>query len=263
MKYAKPAVVGGWGDYLNGCFLRVSLMIDSQNLKKGGWIVFFSAALFGAFGPSNLSYFWWVYLFFIVALLGFVLYVIYSCERFVLYLSSLFLLVVGIFTYLACTVAYLSASRVLGGNSLLAALVGLSPALTVFLTVATILYGETVFFPFECKGNRVAARGKGQSNKSHSVGLVVGAAVLTSGIFFKSVDAQTSNVLAVVICTGCSIAISILSRHSIRGLRTLHIQERNMPAPYTFMEIDEIREARRRWWLSRLFKWLTSLRSST
>lgn len=238
-------------------------MIDSQSIKKGGWIVFFSAALFGAFGPSNLSFFWWVYLFFIVALLGFVLYVIYSCERFVLYLSSLFVVVVGLFTYLACTVAYLSSSKILGEESLLAVLVGLSPSMMVFLTVTAILSGKSDFFPFECKGNKVAARSKQSSKKNYSVGLVVGISVLTSGMFFKSVDAQTSSLLAVVICTGCSMAILILLRHSIRGLRTLHVQERNMPAPYTFMEIDEIREARSRWWLGRLFKWMSSLRQST
>jgi hypothetical protein len=52
-------------------------------------------------------------------------------------------------------------------------------------------------------------------------------------------------------------------RHSIRGLRTLRIRESKMPIPYTFMEIDEIREARSRWWLGRLFKWMGSLRQST
>jgi hypothetical protein len=36
-----------------------------------------------------------------------------------------------------------------------------------------------------------------------------------------------------------------------------------MPTPYTFMQIDEIREARSRWWLGRLFKWMGSLRQST
>ncbi|KPB52450.1 Uncharacterized protein AC511_0758 [Pseudomonas coronafaciens pv. oryzae] len=36
-----------------------------------------------------------------------------------------------------------------------------------------------------------------------------------------------------------------------------------MPAAYTFMQIDEIREARGRWWLGRLFKWLASLRGSS
>ncbi|KPB54252.1 Uncharacterized protein AC511_2962 [Pseudomonas coronafaciens pv. oryzae] len=31
--------------------------------------------------------------------------------------------------------------------------------------------------------------------------------------------------------------------------------------PYTFANIEEIREARSKWWLSRLFNWLTSHRS--
>lgn len=238
-------------------------MIDSHSLKKGGWIMFFSAALFGVFGPSSLSYFWWVYLIFVVVFLGFVLYLIYCCERFVLYMSSLFLLAVGLFAYLACTVAYLTASVVLGAGNVFAVLLGLVPAIAVVLTVVIILVGEIAFFPFECKGNRVITRGRQQKKTSYNVGLIVGVSVLASGVFFKSVDAQASNVLAVLICTGCSVAISVLSRHIIRGLRTLYIEERNMPVPYTFMEIEEIREARSRWWLGRLFKWMGSLRQST
>ncbi|RMM48648.1 hypothetical protein ALQ78_05496 [Pseudomonas syringae pv. aptata] len=35
-----------------------------------------------------------------------------------------------------------------------------------------------------------------------------------------------------------------------------------MLAPYTFMQIDEIREARSRWWLSRFFKWFSSRHKS-
>lgn len=225
--------------------------------------MFFSAALFGVFGPSSLSYFWWVHLIFVVVFLGFVLYLIYCCERFVLYMSSLFLLAVGLFAYLACTVAYLTASAVLGAGNVFAVLLGLVPAIAVVLTVVIILVGETAFFPFECKGNRVIARGRQQKKTSYNVGLIVGVSVLASGVFFKSVDAQASNVLAVLICTGCSVAISVLSRHIIRGLRTLYIEERNMPVPYTFMEIEEIREARSRWWLGRLFKWMGSLRQST
>ncbi|MDD0997063.1 hypothetical protein M5G20_14480 [Pseudomonas sp. TNT2022 ID1044] len=238
-------------------------MIDSHSLKKGGWIMFFSAALFGVFGPSSLSYFWWVYLIFVVVFLGFVLYLIYCCERFVLYMSSLFLLAVGLFAYLACTVAYFTASAVLGAGNVFAVLLGLVPAIAVVLTVVIILVGETAFFPFECKGNRVITRGRQQKKTSYNVGLIVGVSVLASGVFFKSVDAQASNVLAVLICTGCSVAISVLSRHIIRGLRTLYIEERNMPVPYTFMKIEEIREARSRWWLGRLFKWMGSLRQST
>ncbi|MNF63307.1 hypothetical protein D3C84_450050 [compost metagenome] len=225
--------------------------------------MFFSVALFGVFGPSGLSYFWWVYLIFVVVFLGFVLYLIYCCERFVLYMSSLFLLAVGLFAYLACTVAYLTASVVLGAGNVFAVLLGLVPAIAVVLTVVIILVGGTAFFPFECKGDRVITRGRQQKKTSYNVGLIVGVSVLASGVFFKSVDAQASNVLAVLICTGCSVAISVLSRHIIRGLRTLYIEERNMPVPYTFMEIEEIREARSRWWLGRLFKWMGSLRQST
>ncbi|MGE8338188.1 MAG: hypothetical protein ACN6Q2_23195, partial [Pseudomonas laurylsulfatiphila] len=64
-------------------------------------------------------------------------------------------------------------------------------------------------------------------------------------------------------CTGLTVIILFHLRHNIRGLRTLRTQERSMPTPFTFMQIDEIREARSRWWLGRLFKWMGSLRQST
>ncbi|MNR25473.1 hypothetical protein D3C85_1426270 [compost metagenome] len=81
-------------------------------------------------------------------------------------------------------------------------------------------------------------------------------------MFLKSVDALTSEVVIVLVGSLGCLALLINFRHTIRGLRTLRIQERSMPIPYTFMRIDEIREARHRWWLGRFFKWIISLRES-
>ncbi|KPZ23656.1 hypothetical protein ALO38_200121 [Pseudomonas coronafaciens pv. zizaniae] len=36
-------------------------MINSDSLKKSSWLAFFTTVFFMAFGPSKLTYFWYVY----------------------------------------------------------------------------------------------------------------------------------------------------------------------------------------------------------
>lgn len=237
-------------------------MIDVESMKKNAWVLFLVASFFGLFGPSGLSYYWWFYSVFFVLFFAWTLYLIYGCERYVLFLATMILVGVAIFSFLASSLAYVSVSSYTAGANMISIVGGLAPILAVGAVLAIILLTKPSYFPFECKGNRVTVRRKEPGKKNYRIGLIAGASTLTGGIFLKSVDALTSNVVAIVGCTGCSIAILILLRHSIRGLRTLQVQERSMSTPYTFMQIDEIREARSRWWLGRLFKRLASPRHS-
>jgi hypothetical protein len=239
-------------------------MINAQTIKKCGWTVFFSAALFGAFGPSNLEYFWWWYLLLVVVLFGFSVYLIYFCERFVVFVWALILAAVIAFTYMGSSLAYLMVSQNSGDTSPISIAVGGAPAVVVLLIFLMIFYSKSSFFPFECVGNKVAPRPKKIVNaKSYNLGLISGVSTLTGSMFLKSVGAETGGMFVVVACTVLSVILLFYVRHGIRGLRTLRIRERKMPTPYTFMQIDEIREARSRWWLGRLFKWMGSQRQST
>lgn len=57
-------------------------MIDAHNLKKISWTLLTFLLSMMALGPSNLEYFWHLYL--VVALLAILwtLYLVYLCERF-------------------------------------------------------------------------------------------------------------------------------------------------------------------------------------
>lgn len=238
-------------------------MINAQTIKKGGWINVISVAFCGVFGPLTFEGWWW-YLLLVVISFGFSLYLIYCCERFVGFLSVVLLVGIIIFPYIASCLAYLIASGFFGRGDLRSVSIGIAPITIVLLVFVVIFYSKSSFFPFDCIGNRVAARPKKVVNaKSYNLGLISGVSTLTGSIFLKSVGADTGGMVAVVACTGFSVIILFYLRHSIRGLRTLRIRERKMPTPYTFMQIDEIREARSRWWLGRLFKWVASLRQST
>lgn len=237
-------------------------MINADTIKKGSWLVFFSIVFLSALGPSNLDYYWWVYCFFCALFFVWTLYLVYLCESYVVYLTTVLTATVSIFAFLAGGLAYLSTSNFLGGTTVLPVVIGMCPAVLVFGVFATIYFSKPSFFPFECVGNRITIRSGGREQPKYNIGIIAGITALAGGVFLRMVDALTTDVVAVSICTGCAIAILIQLRHTVRGLRTLHIQERNMNVPYTFMEIDEIRQARHRWWLGRFLRWLISLRSS-
>ncbi|WP_245399386.1 hypothetical protein [Pseudomonas syringae] len=87
--------------------------------------------------------------------------------------------------------------------------------------------------------------------------------MLASSVFVGSVSELTSSAVAVLGAFFICVGLLVHERHAIRGLRTLRIKQKTLPAPYTFMQIDEIREARSCWWLGRLFKWVASWRTSS
>ena len=239
-------------------------MIDAKNIKKQIFLMFLMVAFFGVFGPLTLEYFWRWYLLLVVVVFGFSLYLIYCCERFVVFFAAVLSTAIFTFPYIAGSLAYLIASDSFGRGDPRSVAIGIAPFTIVFLMFLVVFYSKASFFPFECVGNRVATRPKTVVNsKSYNLGLISGVSTLTGSMFLKAVGAETGGMVAIALCTGGSLILLFYFRDSIRGLRTLHIRERKMPTPFTFMQIDEIREARSRWWLGRLFKWLGSLRQST
>jgi hypothetical protein len=239
-------------------------MIDSDKLKKFTWFLFGFFVFLFAFGPSGFKYFWPVY--FVVSLSAFMwmLYLVYACEKFTLYMTSVLIAVVGIFCLFASTSAYLIAARFWGKASITALMMWSVPIGIVSITYLVLANGKSSFHPFEYDGIKVQPRpqNKQKTSTAYSPLLVAGATTLAASIFTKTVGFLTTGTVVLFGMLALSVTILFYARHIIRGLRTLRIQEKTMPTPYTFMQIDDIREARSRWWLSRLFKWFASWRKS-
>lgn len=237
----------------------------SEAIKTGGWSIFFMIGLFMAFGTFMLGDNWYVYFFLLAMLFIWTLYTVYICERFVLYMRSLiFLCIVG-FTLPACVVAYGLATDAMFEVAVYNVLVGLAPAVIVVLSYVWVINTKPVFQPFEYKGNRVQARQNVnvKPTMNYSVPLIAGITTLAASLFLKWAGLLTGGFVSMFIMAGASLFIIFFGRHVIRGLRILGVQEKSMPIPYTFMQIDEIREERSRWWLGRLFKWIASWRKSS
>ena len=233
----------------------------SEAIKTGGWSIFFMIGLFMAFGTFMLGDNWYVYFFLLALLFMWTLYTVYICERFVLYMQSLIILCVVGFTLPACVVAYGLATDAMFEVAVYNVLMGLGPAVIVVLSYVWVVNTKPVFQPFEHIDNRVQTRQDVNIRPSmnYSTPLIGGLTTLAASLFLKWVGLLTGGFVSMLIMAGASLFIIFFGRHVIRGLRILSVQEKSMPIPYTFMQIDEVREARSRWWLGRTFRWLASL----
>lgn len=240
-------------------------MISAESLRKSGWLAFLVIVLFMALGPSKLPYYWSAYFFGIALMLAWTLYLIYLCEKYTAYMVSLLSTVIGGFAFLACNGAYVAVSGVFGKASITALAAGLAPALLVVLAYLAVIGTRPSFHPFEYDGHKVQTRTaeNRRASRSYSTGLIAGLTTLSASLFLKYFGMLTATVVASLVLTACCLAMLFQMRNVIRGLRVLRAKERGMPTPYTFMQIEEIREARSRWWCGRFFKWVASLHGAS
>ena len=239
------------------------MILDFKNLKQGAWVSLSILTFAMILGFAKTPFFWKVYIFIFIFKLGWFTYLICACERFTFYMASVFVSVLGFLLLMAGSAAYLLAVNSLGLGSVGAVILGMLPAACVSLVYFFIACTKASFDPFEYDGIKVQPRPqKIRNSVSYPLLMLAGATTLAASVFVKSAGIPAGGVAGTLILTFSSIWILVQMRHSIRGLRTLRIQEKTMPTPYTFMQIDDIREARSRWWLSRLFKWFASWRKS-
>jgi hypothetical protein len=236
-------------------------MIDAHNIRKASWTIGLVFIFFMVFGPSNLEYFWHVYL--VIALFAVVwtLYLIYVCEKFTLYMSSFLVAFMGAFSVLPCSVAYIIAAKSWGEHSLFSLATGLAPLGITLFTYWVLVNGKPTFHPFEYDGLKVQPRYQKKQNPTTSYNpvLVAGATTLAASVSIKALGLPTAGMIAMVGLQAFCVAALFHARHVIRGLRVLRIQQKSMSTPYTFMQIDGLREARSRWWVSRLIRWVAAL----
>ncbi|MCF5804070.1 hypothetical protein ALP72_00885 [Pseudomonas coronafaciens pv. coronafaciens] len=235
-------------------------MIDAYNLKRGCWILLGILILFLALTPSNLPYFGYLFFFTSFLALAWTLYLIYICESYTIYMASLLISAVGSISLLASSAAYFAAAKFWGKESILTVMTGLSPLVLSILMYLFLASTKPTFHPFEYDGIKVQTRPQTKKNRStiYNPAMVAGITTLAASMFIKLMGSLTSGLVATLGLITCSLTLLFYARHVIRGLRLLRIKEKTMSSSYTFMQIDEIRDARNRWWLGRLFKWATA-----
>ncbi|AHG43339.1 hypothetical protein N018_25135 [Pseudomonas syringae CC1557] len=229
---------------------------DARTVKQASVAIFLLTVTLGVIGPLSFSGGWWVYGCLSSAAFIYMLYMRYTCERYTLFTSSYFILLIFLLAFATACVSYTVVTDDLGGSEFAGGLATLFILTSVMLIYLFIYFTPTKEFPFEVSGNKVSFSAPDTSSLPASI--VAGLGTLMASVVIRSATPFTTGILIILLFLfGCTFML-IHSRHLIRGLRTLRIQERTMPTPYTFMQIDEIRKARSRWWLGRLFKWVAS-----
>jgi hypothetical protein len=231
-----------------------------DTIKKGPWMVFIMVAFFGLFGPSGVAFYWYgyvavIFLFFVLAI-----FLVAVCERYLVFVTSIFFSVIGVMCFFMSSLCFLFVSSAFDLGAVESVMLGLLPLILVLVAIGWVLLVGDSICDFEKIGNRVALPTK--QRKQYSAGLVAGLITLLGGGFLNLVGPINGGLVGVVVGTSGCVALIIYFGKTIRSLCILRAQESQMPVPYTFMRIDEIREARSRWWMGRLLQRLISSRQS-
>ncbi|WP_419710210.1 hypothetical protein [Pseudomonas sp. NFX224] len=235
---------------------------DAYMIKKLPWLVFFAVVFAGGFKIYEFPNYWYLYFLLSFAMLGVTLYLAYRCERYTNFVLVTLCAGLYSFMYLMCSLSYLILRKDIGFDVGPAAMLGVAPVLVVVALFVLIYFTKSSYFPFEINSGRVAVRDFKAKDFGIVGGVLVGVSTLIGSLFIKSVGSFNAGAASIFFGTFICVFLLIRLRHTIRGIRTLRLQERGIPTPYTFMRIDEIREARNRWWMGRLLKWLGTLRTS-
>ncbi|WP_268796891.1 hypothetical protein [Pseudomonas huanghezhanensis] len=234
---------------------------DARTVKQISLVILIFSLFLGLIGVCRLPGDGWVYGLLSVVVFVYMLYLRYWCESYTVFALSYFTLMIFLLALAPAWVSYTVVTDELGRSRL----EGGGVACLLFGFIA-ILYGviyltPTQKFPFDIVGNKVASAASNTS--SLKWGVIAGLGTLVAGSVIRSVTPFTTSILIILLFAFGCIATLIHARDRIRGLRTLRMQQKTMPVPYTFMQIDEIREARSRCWIRRLFKWVASWRKSS
>ncbi|WP_440060738.1 hypothetical protein ACTAB0_21965 [Pseudomonas syringae] len=229
---------------------------DARTVKHASVAIFLLTVTLGVIGPLSFSGGWWLYGCLSLAAFIYMFYTRYLCERYTLFASGYFTLLISLLAFAPACVGYTVVTDDLGGSALAGGLATLLILASVVLIYLYIYLTPTKEFPFEVSGNKVSFSAPDTS--SLKSGVIVGCGALVASAAIQSVTPLTTGILIILLFLFGCVFMLIHSRHLVRGLRTLRLQEKTMLAPYTFMQIDKIREARNRSWLGRLFKRVAS-----
>ena len=229
---------------------------DPRTIKRGPLLTFLFVVGAGAFGPANFPECTWLYFGFVALFFLYTLYMIYWCESFTSFTLGMFSSFVFSFGVAAAGLAHVALVVDLHASRSQAAVANIGLVALMGLIYAFVYFSPRKSFLFRTDGNKVSRVAMGGSD--YSPGLIAGVGTVVSALLINSVSSLTSSAVAVLgVFFGC-VALMLYERDAISGLRTLRSREKSMAAPFTFKRIDEIREARSRWWISRLFKWVSS-----
>lgn len=236
-------------------------MPDSLTLRKNCIKYFLSAPLLFLIVPWGNLYYWYSWIIVTGLHSAWVLNLVYRNESYTAYMLTLLGYAVFIPAYLSAATLYIWHKESPAPPEHYKYLILSAPYIISAALVAWFATKRTTSSPFYCEDGKAHifdyAEPPSTRNQILSVlAFIAGAAVI------DRIGGATAWLLMSGVMLACALYIVYQGRHFIPGLRDLIKEERSSSMRYTFFQIEEIREARRRWWISRFARWLENLLKS-
>ncbi|RMP06106.1 hypothetical protein ALQ31_00826 [Pseudomonas amygdali pv. morsprunorum] len=234
-------------------------MIEPQPnaIKRGLYGSFFLIALFGTMSTFKSDFFWLVCLGLFTLLMR-TIYLIYLSESFTAIAVHSFTGLFSSFLFMNTSVIYLIAKSEYGASTTDALSWAMIPALLMLVSFLFIYFTKSRSgqLSFETRDNKV--------HMVHGYVSTRNGNLLSGGVIVAGIAAMIMWHIELIIMVSIWIALSNLyllywNRDAIRILKKILTLEKKHNRSYTFEYVEQLREARSRWWLGRLLKWVISL----
>jgi len=208
-----------------------------------------------------MSGYGWVFFGVFLCLFFWATYLMHFNESFLNYIYTVFFSVIAIFSLFCAMAMYFSYLEWFGKDTPGALFVSASTIILFVILLVLAHLSKVHADIFEFKDNRVKIINSTGSKSPMGVVVLIGGA---STLIAKTVSGMIGPKFTITLCGGFFLifVIHLITRlrNVMANLRMLRLKERATGVAYVFMEIDDIRQARTRWWTPRFLKWLASLR---
>ncbi|MCD5978425.1 MULTISPECIES: hypothetical protein [Pseudomonas] len=230
--------------------------MDPEEMKKGLSSIWALTALFSSIFFFSSEYFWVVGIALLVLLLR-TLYLIYINESYVAFLSHFQKWSLASFTLMISGGFYMVGRSDYEQSFVDSISLAMVPVLLFAVEVGFFYFTRSPNrrAGYEVRDNRVLVAG---GQYSQFAGNILASIVAVSALAMKMAWHVSDGVVGIYVLTLSVFYLIYVSRNSIRMLKAIKAKEKRA-SELTFENIDQIREARRRWWTSRLLNWLISL----
>lgn len=235
-------------------------MPDAGELRSVIRVFLLSYAMISLVG-GMMSGYGWVFFGVFLCLFFWATYLLHFNESFLSYIYTAFFSVIAIFALFCAMAMYFSYFEWFGRDTPGALFVSASTIILFVILLVLAHLSKVHIDIFEFKDNRVKIINSTGSKSQMGIVVLIGGA---STLIAKSVYGAIGPKFTITLCGVFSLVLVIHMitrlRNVMANLRVLRLKQRKTGVSYVFMQIDDIRQARTRWWTPRVLKWLASLR---
>ncbi|WP_225776012.1 hypothetical protein [Pseudomonas sp. Marseille-Q5115] len=235
-------------------------MPDALNLKIICRKIFIGISVILLIAPWGNPFYWTLWIMVTGLNFAWTLHLIYRNENYTTYMLTLLGCILFIPTYLSTLALYIGQKESAAAPETMY-LSMMAPYLITAIATTWFAMKRTTSSPFYCDDGKALIFD--YAEPPSTMNQILSVVAFTAGATaIENIGGATAWLLMSGVMLVCTLYFIYQGRHFIAGLRDLIKEERSSSMRYTFFQIEEIREARRRWWISRFARWLENLLKS-